>query len=112
MQRAVDSFAAFRITGADKPGSEGPDIPEYCSHPATSPFPSEAGSPRLPVKEPPEIPVDDPKTWANVDDFGADPTGQQDSSAAIQKAMDSGATTVFLPGFYAMQKTVIIHGKV
>ena len=107
-----DSLAAFRITGADKPGSAGPDITEYCSHPATSPFPSEASSPRLPVKEPPEISVDDPKAWANVDDFGADPTGQQDSSAAIQKAMDSGATTIFLPGFYALQKTVIIRGKV
>ncbi len=107
-----DSAAAFRIVGTDKPGSEGPNIAEYCSHPATSPFPSAATSPRLPVKEPPEIPVDNPKTWANVVTFGADPTGQQDSSAAIQKAMDSGATTVFLPGFYAMKKTVIIRGKV
>ena len=107
-----DSFAAVLITGPDKPGSEGPNIAEYCSHPTTSPFPSAVGSPRLPVKDPPEIPVDDPKTWANVDNFGADPTGQLDSSAAIQKAMDSGATTIFLPGFYALQKTVIIRGKV
>jgi hypothetical protein len=107
-----DSSAAFRITGADKPGSEGPNVAEYCSHPATSPFPSTAGSPRLQVKEPPDIPWDDPTTWANVDDFGADPTGQQDSSIAIQKAMDSGATTVLLPGFYAMKKTVVIRGKV
>ena len=107
-----DSAAAYRITGVDKPGSEGPDIAEYSSHAGTSPFSSAATSPRLLVKESPEIPVDDPKTWANVDSFGADPTGQQDSSAAIQKAMDSGATTVFLPGFYAMKKTVIIRGKV
>ncbi len=107
-----DSAAAFRIVGTDKPGSEGPNVAEYCSHPATSPFPSAATSLRLSVKEPPEIPVDDPKTWANVDSFGADPTGQRDSSAAIQKAMDSGATTVFLPGFYAVKKTVIIRGKV
>ena len=64
------------------------------------------------MKEPPEIPIDDPKTWANVDDFGADPSGQADSSAAIQRAMDSGATTVFLPGSYAMKQTVVIRGKV
>jgi Pectate lyase superfamily protein len=107
-----DSAAAFRITGADKPGSEGPGIREYCSHAATKPFPSVSESPRLPVKEPPELPADDPKTWANVDDFGADPTGQRDSSAAIQKAMDSGATTVFLPGSYALESSVVIRGNV
>ena len=107
-----DSAAAFRITGADKPGSLGPDIGEYCSQPATSPFPSPPTSLRLPVKETPEVPRDDPKTWANVDDFGADPTGKADSAVAIQKAMDSGATTVFLPGSYNMRAAVTIRGKV
>jgi len=107
-----DSGAAYRIIGADKPGSLGPDIGEYCSHPATSPFPSPPTSLRLPVKETPEVPRDDPKTWANVNDFGADPTGKADSAAAIQKAMDSGATTVFLPGSYNMRAAVIICGKV
>jgi len=64
------------------------------------------------VKEPPELPTDEPQAWANVDSFGADPTGQADSSPAIQKAMDSGATTVFLPGSYALQSPVVIRGKV
>jgi len=107
-----DSGAAYRITGADKTGSLGPDIAEYCSHPATSPFPSPPTSLRLPVKETPEVPRDDPKTWANVNDFGADPTGKADSAAAIQKAMDSGATTVFLPGSYNMRAAVTVRGKV
>jgi hypothetical protein len=107
-----DAAAAFRIKGADKPGSEGPIIVEYCSHPATSPFSSPPTSLQLPVKETPEVPRDAPKTWANVDEFGADPTGKADSAAAIQKAMDSGATTVFLPGSYNLRKTVTIHGKV
>ena len=75
-------------------------------------FPRRRTSLRLPVKETPEVPRDDPKTWANVDDFGADPTGEADSAAAIQKAMDSGATTVFLPGSYNLQSTVTIRGKV
>ncbi len=110
--RSPDWFAAVRITGADKSGSAGPFIKEYCSHPTTSPVPSPAGSLRLAVKEPPEVPADDPQTWANVDNFGADPTGQADSSAAIQKAMDSGATTVFLPGSYALNSTVVIRGDV
>lgn len=107
-----DSGAAYRLRGEDKPGSLGPVIAEYCSHPATSPFPSPAQSLRLPVKETPEVPHDDPKTWADVNNFGADPTGKADSAAAIQKAMDSGATTVFLPGNYALKSTVIIRGKV
>lgn len=107
-----DWFAAVRINGADKPGSAGPNIIEYCSHPSTSPFPSPTGSLRLPAKEPPDVPADEPQAWANVDDFGADPTGQADSSTAIQKAMDSGATTVFLPGSYSLQSTVVIRGKV
>jgi hypothetical protein len=107
-----DSGAAFRITGPDKPGSAGPDIAEYVSHPVTSPFPSPATSLRLPVREAPDVPLDPPATWANVDDFGADPTGGQDSSAAIQRAVDSGATTVFLPGSYNLRSTVTLRGKV
>ncbi len=116
-----DWSAAVRITGEDHPGSLGPNIVEYCSHPTTSPFPSAQGakgvqgaprSLRLTVKEPPEVPADAPKTWANVDNFGADPTGQQDSSASIQRAMDSGATTIFLPGSYLLESTVVIRGKV
>lgn len=107
-----DSAAALRITGRDKPGSEGPDIAEYCSHTATSLFPSPSRSLRLTVKDTPEVPLDHPRNWANVDDFGADATGHADSSVAIQKAMDSGAATVFLPGFYALKKTVVIRGAV
>jgi hypothetical protein len=107
-----DSAAAFRIVGEDKAGSQGPNIREYCCHAATSLFESRQDSLRLAIKEPPAIPVDDPRTWANVNDFGAEPTAQQDSSAAIQKAMNSGATTVFLPGSYTLSSTVMIGGKV
>jgi len=52
----------------------------------------------LPVKETPEVAWGDPeKDWANLLDFGADPTGEADASAALQKAIDSGAKTVYLP---------------
>jgi hypothetical protein len=107
-----DWFAAVRLTANDQPAGEGPNLAEYFSHPPTSLFPSATGSLRLPVKDPPEAVLDDPQTWANVDDFGADPTAQQDSSAAIQKAIDSGATTVFFPGSYSLKSTVEIRGKV
>jgi hypothetical protein len=106
-----DSAAAYRIQGEDRPGSAGPNIAEYGSHPATMAFPSPPTSPRLPVKETPEVPRDPPATWANVDDFGADPTAMADSSAAIQKAIDSGATTIFLPGSYNLRQAVTIRGK-
>ena len=64
------------------------------------------------MKETPEVPRFAPETWANVDDFGADPTGEVDSAAAIQRAIDSGATTIVLPGSYNLRKTVTIRGKV
>jgi hypothetical protein len=107
-----DYLAALRVTGVDKAGSEGPTVAEYFSHSATTPFGGPAKSLRLPVEETPDVPWDDPKTWAVVNTFGADPTGQKDSSAAIQRAIDSGATTVFFPGFYAVEKPVAVRGKV
>lgn len=107
-----DWFAAAQISRDDQPPSAGPTLNEYCSHPTTSPFPPAGGSLRLPIKEPPVVSADDPLTWANVDQFGADPTGREDSSAAIQKAIDSGATTVFLPGSYALRSTVTLRGNV
>ena len=107
-----DFTAALRVSGPDKNGSLGPVIAEYCSHRATNPFGSDAGSLRLPVRETPDAIADPTSAWANVDDFGADSTGQNDSSAAIQKAMDSGATTVFLPGSYNLRSTVVIRGRV
>jgi Pectate lyase superfamily protein len=107
-----DSTAAFRLVGEDKPGSRGPNIDEYCSHEATILADSKPGSIRLMIKEPPATYLDKAEKWANVDDFGADPTGQSDSSIAIQKAIDSGAFTVFFPGSYALTKSVAIRGQV
>jgi len=47
-----------------------------------------------------------------VDSFGADPTAKTDSAVAIQQAIDSGATTVFMPGHYTSLATIIVRGKV
>lgn len=107
-----DFSAAFRVVGPDKEGSLGPAIREYSSHPATRTFGATGQSLRLPVKETPEPIADRVAGWAIVDAFGADPTGRDDSSTAIQKAMDSGATTVFLPGSYHLRSTVTIRGSV
>ncbi len=51
-----------------------------------------------PAKETPVVPWGNPaKDWANLLDFGADPTGAADASAALQKAIDSGAPNLYLP---------------
>jgi hypothetical protein len=98
--------------GRSSPAFAGPMVKEYHNGKPTSPFPSPAASINLPVEETPEVPWDDPKTWAVIDAFGADPSIRNDSSDAIQKAIDSGATTVFFPGHYLVKKPVIIRGKV
>ncbi len=107
-----DWYAAVRLSNDDKPGTLGPNVGEYCSHSSTHLFGSVPGSLRLPVKKTPVSEKDAPDLWAVVDKFGADPTGNQDSSAAIQRAIDSGATTVFLPGFYNLTQPIRLRGKV
>ena len=45
--------------------------------------------------------------------FGAQASSEADASAAIQQAIDSGATTVFLPhGDYQIGHTIVIRGNV
>jgi len=67
----------------------------------------------LPVKETPDVPWDDLKDWAVITDYDAKVDGQPDDSAALQRAIDSGKTTVCLPrGVVALKKPVVIRGKV
>jgi Pectate lyase superfamily protein len=110
--KTPDFAAAYRVTGEDKSGSAGPNIKEYSSKEACSPFVSPAQSMRLFVKETPPCHLEDPAKWAVVEAFGADPTGKADSTVAIQKALDSGATTVFLPGNYKTSRPLKIRGNV
>lgn len=107
-----DFAAAFRLNGEDKPGTLGPDIGEYSSHPVTTVFPSPAESLRLPVKETPLPEWEPPAKWAVVDAFGADPTGKLDSTEPIQRAMNSGAATIFFPGSYKCAATIPVRGAV
>lgn len=53
---------------------------------------------------------------ANVLDFGADPTGTDDSAAAIQSALDSLSTSggiVYIPqGVYKISSSILIDGNI
>ena len=67
----------------------------------------------LPVKETPDVPWDDPQQWAVITDFGAKVDGQTDDSDALQRAIDSGKTTVCLPrGVVILKKPVVLRGHV
>ncbi|MGA2621240.1 MAG: glycosyl hydrolase family 28-related protein [Thermoguttaceae bacterium] len=67
----------------------------------------------LPVKETPEVPYDPLAGWAVVTDFGAKLDGHTDDSEALQRAIDSGKTTVCLPrGQMAIKKPVVLRGNV
>ena len=91
------------------------DIDEYSYGPITKAFPDCAERTlNLPVKWAPEVPWGDiKKDWANVMTFGAKGDGKSDDTEAVQKAIDSGATTVYFPGGKNyMLKDVSIRGKV
>lgn len=101
-------------------------IEEFVSAPPVSLFPGIKRSLSLPIRETPDVPWEAPETWANVIDFGADPSDKNDDTEAIQKAIDSGARTVYFPhplpagkektdrprGRYQINGTIILRGNV
>ncbi|BAZ66871.1 hypothetical protein NIES4106_16240 [Fischerella sp. NIES-4106] len=86
----------------------GSNLKEYTSHPIISQFPSPSKSLQLPIKKFPKLKWDDPKKWVSVEKFGAIANDNKDDTAAFQKAIDSGATTVVVPGG---KGTFIIDGS-
>lgn len=91
----------------------GPNIRQFLSKPASSLFGSPTAGLNLPVQETLALPWDDPKTWVSAQKFGAKADDGQDDSAAIQQAIDSGATTVYLPrGGYHVGHTIVLRGNV
>ena len=88
-------------------------VDQFLSKPAVSLFGSSTQGLRLPIRETPELPWGDPATWVAPQKFGAQADDDGDDSGALQAAIDSGATTVYLPrGRYAIGKTILIRGRV
>ncbi len=102
----------------------GADVAEYASGGAVSLFDSTARTLGLPVRDAPRFHERDLTKWANVEDFGARADDGVDDSGAIQRAIDSGATTIYFPTekdrgglkfltrVYHIKKTVVIRGQV
>ena len=104
---------AIELPGSKKNEIAGPNIPLFLSKPGVSLFGTPGNGLNLPIKETPEVVWETPKTWVGITQFGAKPDSEQDAGSALQQAIDSGATTVYLPhGSYRIGKTVVLRGNV
>jgi len=91
----------------------GPNVDLFLSKPSAALLGGPGKPMNLPIKETPTVPWDDLNDWVAPQRFGAKANDQQDASAAIQQAVDSGATTVYLPrGNYQIGSTIDIRGNV
>jgi hypothetical protein len=103
---------------AASPGVEGPEVKEWTSRPAAGTGAGPHRSLNLMVKETPTVARDPADKWVSPLAFGAVGDGRTDDTAAIQKAIDSGATTVYLPRYrdgklmsFAIKGDLRLHGK-
>lgn len=99
----------------NEPGVAAASVSEWLSHgdkPVTL-SKSRPTSLNLPAQDPPEIPWDALDQWASPLQFGGVPNDEQDDTAAIQSAIDSGATTVYLPnGIWQMSGKLTLRQNV
>ena len=88
-------------------------VTEFISSDPINLFGSSQTTLNLPVEETPEFVDNELNNWVNVQKYGANPDDDLDDSDAIQKAMDSGKTTVYFPnGRYKLDKPAIVRGSV
>ena len=88
-------------------------IEEFVSAQPIALFDSPATSLNLAIAETPEYSDRNLDNWVNVTDYGANPNDRLDDSAAIQKAIDTGKSTVYFPhGEYRLDQPVTVKGEV
>lgn len=97
----------------DKSGTvPGPKVEEWTSAQPVSLFPSASRSLNLPVKETPEPAWDDLKDWADATGGAPGGKGPVDVTESFQKAIDSGAKTIFFPKGNWAFNDIHVRGKV
>lgn len=85
----------------------------FVSSPVLSLFPKVSSVLPWSSMPPVEVEWDDPAAWASPFAKGAKPNEGSDISDGLQRAIDSGATTVYIPtGAWKISKTIFIRGKV
>ncbi len=110
------SVAGYRvgIESAERTEAAGA-IREWVSHPVVSAFASGAGTLRLPIKETPADVNSPLEKWAGPHQFGGSPEDKLDDTEAVQKAIDSGAETIYFPqgkGKWIIDGELLVRGKV
>ena len=105
---------AIEDKAGDRGGVAGDFADEYTSRAPSSLLPSPSRSLGLEVRETPDVPRSPIASWASPLRFADGPKAlEEDATAAIQAAIDSGAETVYLPaGKYRLAGTVLVRGKV
>lgn len=89
------------------------EIDQFFSHPRVAQFNAPIEPLDLPIEETPEIAWDPLDRWASPLAFGGKADDNIDDGPAIQRAIDSGATTVYLPnGSWRIATPVEIRGAV
>lgn len=89
------------------------DIDYFISHPRVALFNAPREPLQLAIEETPDLPWDPFTQWASPLRFGGKPDDDADDGPAIQRAIDSGATTVYLPnGSWRILTPVEIRGAV
>lgn len=92
------------------PGSE---VEEFVSEQPRSLFESPPKTLNLPIEETPVFVDNDLHNWVSVEKYGAIADDDLDDSEGIQKAIDSGKTTVYFPqGKYKINQPIIVRNHV
>ncbi len=95
----------------NKLSPESRDIVEFLSHNPFALFPSVTNSLKLPILETPLVPWDPPTAWSGPHLFGGKPG--VDCSEAVQRAVNSGAQTLYFPnGTWTIERTITLRGEV
>lgn len=96
-------------------GVAGSQVTEYTSHAVQTLFGgTEQRSLNLPVKETPEVPWGDiTSDWISPLQFGGKPDGKFDNTEALQRAINAGKRTVYIPnGNWKFDGTITVSGNV